>query len=69
MASESTRGKANMEGHENNGFVGDSPSIPGQFRWSTVIENGDPVHSYRRNSRSGDSVIRDQFMHDKWNLN
>ncbi|XP_065073599.1 sodium-dependent nutrient amino acid transporter 1 isoform X2 [Ochlerotatus camptorhynchus] len=56
MASDSARGKANMEGRENNGFVGDSPSIPGQFRWSTVIENDVPGHSDRRNSRSGDSV-------------
>nr|ABZ81818.1 sodium-dependent nutrient amino acid transporter 8 [Aedes aegypti] len=50
-----------MEGHENNGFVGDSPSIPGQFRWSKTIENGTAVHSNgsadRRNSGSGDSVV------------
>ncbi|EAT45066.1 AAEL003618-PA [Aedes aegypti] len=50
-----------MEGHENNGFVGDSPSIPGQFRWSKTIDNGAAVHSNgstnRRNSGSGDSVV------------
>uniref|UniRef100_A0A1Q3FXI4 Transporter n=1 Tax=Culex tarsalis TaxID=7177 RepID=A0A1Q3FXI4_CULTA len=47
-----------MQGHENNGFQGDSPSIPGQFRWSTVIENGVVVDGpkQRRNSRGADSV-------------
>uniref|UniRef100_A0A1Q3FE10 Transporter n=1 Tax=Culex tarsalis TaxID=7177 RepID=A0A1Q3FE10_CULTA len=47
-----------MQGHENNGFQGDSPSIPGQFRWSTVIENGVMVDGpkQRRNSRGADSV-------------
>ncbi|KXJ75930.1 hypothetical protein RP20_CCG010709 [Aedes albopictus] len=50
-----------MEGHENNGFVGDSPSIPGQFRWSKPMEKDAAVHSDgsgdRRDSRSGDSVV------------
>ncbi|XP_029721155.2 sodium-dependent nutrient amino acid transporter 1 isoform X2 [Aedes albopictus] len=50
-----------MEGHENNGFVGDSPSIPGQFRWSKPMEKDVAVHSNvsgdRRDSRSGDSVV------------
>uniref|UniRef100_A0A8D8P6H6 Transporter n=2 Tax=Culex pipiens TaxID=7175 RepID=A0A8D8P6H6_CULPI len=47
-----------MQGHENNGFQADSPSIPGQFRWSTVIENGVMVDGpkQRRNSRGTDSV-------------
>ncbi|XP_055625250.1 sodium-dependent nutrient amino acid transporter 1 isoform X3 [Toxorhynchites rutilus septentrionalis] len=50
-----------MQGHENNGFVSDGPSIPGQFRWSTVIDYGatDDVPGIRdrKHSKSGDSVV------------
>ncbi|XP_058457070.1 sodium-dependent nutrient amino acid transporter 1-like isoform X2 [Malaya genurostris] len=47
-----------MQGHENNGFENDSPSIPGQFRWSTVIgSEGIEDTKHRRKSKSGDSVV------------
>ncbi|XP_062561322.1 sodium-dependent nutrient amino acid transporter 1-like isoform X2 [Armigeres subalbatus] len=61
MDSDLDRSRTTLEGHENKGFVGENPSIPGQFRWSTVIENGVPVHSDgtrdRRHSRGGDSAV------------
>ncbi|XP_055596215.1 sodium-dependent nutrient amino acid transporter 1-like isoform X1 [Uranotaenia lowii] len=53
---------ASTDGHENNGFVGDSPSIPGQFRWSATIDHSsiyvvdDDNGVKRRHSRSGDSI-------------
>ncbi|XP_053689270.1 sodium-dependent nutrient amino acid transporter 1 isoform X2 [Sabethes cyaneus] len=42
-----------MQGHDNNGFVNDSPSIPGQFRWSTKIGNvGSPENGLRGKEQS-----------------
>ncbi|XP_058830523.1 sodium-dependent nutrient amino acid transporter 1-like isoform X2 [Topomyia yanbarensis] len=47
-----------MQGHENNGFENDSPSIPGQIRWNTVIGIGETEPAkQRRNSNSADSVV------------
>ncbi|XP_055532517.1 sodium-dependent nutrient amino acid transporter 1 isoform X2 [Wyeomyia smithii] len=45
-----------MQGQDNNCFVNDSPSIPGQFRWNKVIGNSENDGTAKEWKNSRDSV-------------